>query len=200
MGQPPAPGGRPGRPGGAGQDAFTYTGEQYLYINGGYVAIEAAGDGIDVNGAIAMIDGVVVVNGPIQQMNSALDYDAFFNITGGILVAAGSSGMAQAPGAASTQNSLLLNFNGTLQAGTLVHIRTGEGQEVLTFAPSKQYQSIVFSSPALVSGSTYDVYYGGSSTGTAQDGLYQGGEYSPGTKYGSFTVSSVVTTIGNRVR
>jgi len=108
--------------------------------------------------------------------------------------------MAQAPGAASTQNSLLLNFNGTLQAGTLIHIQTSEGQEVLTFAPSKQYQSIVFSSPALVSGSTYDVYYGGSSTGTAQDGLYQGGEYSPGTKYASFTVSSAVTTMGNRVR
>ena len=200
MGQPPAPGGRPGRPGGAGQDTFTYTGQQYLYINGGYVAIEAAGDGIDVNGAIAMTDGVVIVNGPIQQMNSALDYDAFFNITGGSLVAAGSSGMAQAPGAASTQNSLLLNFNGTLQAGTLVHLQTSEGQEVLTFAPSKQYQSIVFSSPALVSGSTYDVYSGGSSTGTAQDGLYQGGEYSPGTKYGSFTVSSAVTTMGNRTR
>ena len=200
MGQPPAPGGRPGRPGGAGQDTFTYTGEQYLYINGGYVAIEAAGDGIDVNGTIAMTDGVVIVNGPIQQMNSALDYDAFFNITEGFLVAAGSSGMAQAPGAASTQNSLLLNFNGTLQAGTLVHLQTSEGQEVLTFAPAKQYQSIVFSSPTLVSGSTYDVYYDGSSTGTAQDGLYQGGEYAPGTKYGSFTVSSVVTTMGNRVR
>ena len=92
MGQPPAPGGRPGRPGGPGQDAFTYTGKQYLYINGGYVAIEAGGDGIDVNGAITMTDGVVIVNGPIQQMNSALDYDAFFNISGGFLVAAGQCG------------------------------------------------------------------------------------------------------------
>ena len=97
MGQPPAPGGRPGRPGGPGQDAFTYTGKQYLYINGGYVAIEAGGDGVDVNGAITMTDGVVIVNGPIQQMNSALDYDAFFNISGGFVVAAGSAGMAQAP-------------------------------------------------------------------------------------------------------
>ena len=118
-----------------------------------------------------MTDGIVIVNGPIQQMNSALDYDAFFNITGGFLVAAGSAGMAQAPGAASTQNSLLLNFSGTQKAGTLVHIQTNSGKDVLTFAPSKQYQSIAFSSPALVTGATYDVYTGGSSTGVAQDGV-----------------------------
>ena len=200
MGQPPAPGGRPGRPGGPGQDAFTYTGKQYLYINGGYVAIEAGGDGIDVNGAITMTDGVVIVNGPIQQMNSALDYDAFFNISGGFLVAAGSAGMAQAPGAASSQNSLLLNFSSTQKAGTLVHIQTSGGKDVLTFAPSKQYQSIAFSSPALITGATYDVFIGGSSTGAAQDGLYRGGTYAPGAKYTSFTVSSPVTAIGARVR
>lgn len=105
------PGGRPNRggaaPGGAtGQDAFTYTGSYYLYINGGTVYIEAAGDGIDVNGAIEMTGGVVVVNGPTEQMNGALDYDALFTITGGFFVAAGSAGMAQAPGAASTQPSL----------------------------------------------------------------------------------------------
>ncbi|MCU0500943.1 MAG: carbohydrate-binding domain-containing protein [Anaerolineae bacterium] len=199
-GMPPGAGGRPGRPGGPGQDAFTYTGKQFLYINGGNVTIEAGGDGIDVNGAITMTDGVVIVNGPIQQMNSALDYDAFFNITGGFLVAAGSAGMAQAPGAASSQNSLLLNFSGAQKAGTLVHIQTSAGKDVLTFAPSKQFQSIAFSSPALITGATYDVFTGGSSTGTPQDGLYRGGIYAPGAKYTSFTISSPVTAIGARVR
>jgi hypothetical protein len=198
MNQRPGAGGRPGRAG--GQDAFTYTGNNFLYINGGYVVVEAAGDGVDVNGAIVMTDGVVIVHGPTQQMNSALDYDASFNMTGGFVVAAGSSGMAQAPGTSSTQNALLLNFSGTLKAGTLVHIRAGDGKEVLTFAPKKQFQSIAFSSPALVNGTTYDVYVEGSSTGTVQDGLVQGGKYSPGAKYTSFTVSSVVTMVGNRVR
>ena len=195
----PGPGGRPGR-GGPGQSAESYTGKQYLYINGGYIAIEAAGDGIDVNGAISMTAGTVIVHGPIQQFNSALDYDAFFNISGGFVVAAGSAGMAQAPGGASTQNSLLLNLTATQKAGVLFHIQTSDGKEVLTFAPAKPYQSIAFSSPALLQGVTYDVYLGGSSTGEAQDGLYQGGTYTPGTKYTSFTVSSTVTTIGGRMR
>ena len=43
----------------------------------------------------------------------------------------------------------------------------------------------------------YTVYYGGSSTGTNSDGLYEGGAYTPGTEYTSFTVSSVVTALGN---
>jgi hypothetical protein len=203
MVQGPGPGGRPGRggmpgPGGMpGQDAFTYSGDNYLYINGGYMVIEAAGDGIDVNGAIEMTDGVVIVNGPTERMNSALDYMASFKMTGGFLVAAGSVGMAQAPDASSTQYSVLLNFNSTLRAGTLIHVQTGEGHEILTFSPTKPYQSIALSSPELVNGETYDVYYGGSSTGTANDGLYQDGTYTSGTKYTSFTISDMVTRLGD---
>jgi hypothetical protein len=74
------------------------------------------------------------------------------------------------------------------------------GEEILTFAPVKAYQSIVFSSPELVNGATYTVAYGGTSTGTATDGLYQDGTYSAGTEYTSFTVAAVVTTIGNTGR
>lgn len=42
---------------------------------------------------------------------------------------------------------------------------------------------------------TNDVYYGGSSTGTPVDGLYEGGVYTAGTKYASFTISSVTTNV-----
>ncbi|HRQ36849.1 MAG TPA: carbohydrate-binding domain-containing protein [Chloroflexota bacterium] len=192
------PGGRPG--GGPRQDAFTYTGNYFLYINGGTIVIDAAGDGIDVNGAIEMTGGTVIVNGPTMQMNGALDYDGYFNISGGLLVAVGSAGMAQAPGTGSTQYSLLLNFNGTLTAGTLIHIQTRDGAEILTFAPTKATQSITFSSPDLASGVTYDVYAGGSAIGNVEDGLYLDASYTPGNLYTSFTISSIVTAIGNRMR
>lgn len=195
----PRPGG--GFNGGPGQDTFTtYTGDNYLYINGGYVVVDAGGDGIDVNGAIAMTDGVVIVNGPTEQMNGAVDYDGTFTLTGGFLVAAGSAGMAETADASSTQYSLLLNLNGTLQAGTLIHIADSDGNDVLTFAPTKAYQSIAFSSPELRDGGAYTVYYGGSASGAAVDGLYEGGSYDSGTEYTSFTVSSIVTMIGNAGR
>lgn len=187
----PGGGGRPPR--GDGQDTFTeYNGDYYLYINGGTIVVEASGDGLDANGAIVMTGGTVIVNGPTEQMNGALDYDGTFTMTGGLLVAAGSAGMAQAPDVSSTQNALLLNLNGSLPAGTLIHIEDSSGNAVLTFAPSKAYQSLTFSSPELVRGETYTVYYGGTDSGTLTNNLYSGGA-----EYTSFTVASTVTMIGN---
>lgn len=182
-------GGRPG------QNDFTTTTSQYLYLNGGYLVVTAAGDGIDVNGAIRMTGGTVLVNGPTANDNGALDYDVSFVMTGGFLVAAGSSGMTQAPGTTSTQKSVMVTFGATRSAGTLFHVRTSAGTGLVTFAPAKQYQSVVFSSPSLATGTAYEVYTGGSSTGTVTDGLYQGGTYTAGTKAASFTVSSVVTKV-----
>ena len=171
-------------------------GAYHLYLHGGRIVIDAGGDGIDANGSITMTDGVVLVHGPTNQGNGAIDYDGTFNVSGGLLVAAGSAGMAQAPSATSTQNSVLIRFNGAQAAGALVHIQNSAGEDVLTFAPAKGYQSLVFSSAELVLGSAYTVYLGGSSTGTVSDGLYSGGSYTPGMVYANFTVNSSVTVVG----
>jgi hypothetical protein len=183
-----------GRP---GQNNFASSGNNALHINGGYIVVDAAGDGIDVNGAIDMTGGVVIVNGPTNNGNGALDYDGGFTITGGYLVAAGSSGMAQAPGTSSTQYSVVTTYASAQSAGTLIHIETEDGEDILTFAPTKTYQSVVFSSPELKSGADYVVYSGGSSTGTATDGLYSGGTYTTGTQVAGVTLSSVVTYAGS---
>ena len=192
------PGGLPG--GMQGQETFNYTGDYYLYINGGTILVDADGDGLDVNGAIEMKGGLVLVNGPTEQMNGALDYDGGFNITGGYLVAVGSSGMAMAPDESSSQNSLLVNFTSTLQEGTLVHIQDKNGAEIMTFTAAKPIQSLAFSSSGLVNGASYDIFTGGGSTGAEIDGLFQDGAYSGGSQYESFTVSSVVTRIGTATR
>jgi hypothetical protein len=169
-----------------------------LTINGGWVYVDANGDGLDANGSIVMTGGVVLVNGPSGSGNGALDYDASFTISGGVLTAVGSSGMAQAPGTASTQNSVLIGLTAAQTAGTLVRIQSTDGKNVLTFKPAKRYQSIAFSSPDLVKGVTYDVYVGGTATGSLTDGLYADAAYSAGTKSGTFTVSSVVTKVNAR--
>ena len=88
-----------------------------------------------------------------------------------------------------------MNLTSSLRAGTSIQIQSTGGDEILTFAPAKQYQSIAFSSPELANGSTYQISYGGSSTGAGTDGLYQGGTVSAATELTSFTVSSVVTTL-----
>lgn len=168
-------------------------GNSHLYINGGYVAVDAGGDGLDVNGPIDMTGGTVLVNGPTGNNNGALDYGGSFNVTGGLLVAAGSAGMAQAPSATSTQYTLAQTFSSVQAAGTLVHVVGQDGYEVVTFAPGKSFQSIVVSSPALVKGGTYTIYAGGKSTGLATDGLVSGGTYTGGQQVASYTLDSVVT-------
>jgi len=57
------------------------------------------------------------------------------------------------------------------------------------------YKSCVFSSPNLQSGTSYNLYNGGNSTGTVTDGLYQNGTYTPGTLTKTFTANSIVTSI-----
>jgi hypothetical protein len=187
-----AAGGMPGQ----GPGDFE-SGDNYLYVNGGYIAIDAMGDGIDANGPIDMTRGVVIVNGPTSNGNGPLDYLGTFNISGGFLVAVGSSGMAQAPSESSSQYSMMYNFSAQQVAGTLVHIETDNGEEILTFMPTKEYQSVLLSSPELQNGATYVVYSGGSSTGTVTDGLYSGGKYTAGTQVASFTISSIVTGAGS---
>jgi hypothetical protein len=185
-------GGAPGGfPGGGG----ITSGSCYLYINGGYVLVNAGGDGIDINGSVVMTDGTLVVNGPTENMNGPLDYDGSFKISGGSVLAAGSSGMAMIPGTTSTQYSVLLNLSSAKTAGTLVRFQTSDGKELFTFAPTKKYQSVAYSSSLITNGTVIDVYFGGTSTGTLTDGIYSGGTYSGGTKYTSITVSGVATKV-----
>ena len=179
-----------------GRNGFEAVGDNHLYVNGGYIAVDALGDGLDVNGPIDMTGGVVIVNGPTSNGNGALDYAGAFNITGGFLVAVGSAGMAQVPSQSSTQYSIAHAFPSLQAAGTIFHVEAEGGEDILTFAPTKAYQSVVFSSPELENGATYVIYSGGSATGTAVDGLYSGGTYAAGVQVTSLTISSIVTGAG----
>ena len=168
---------------------------QWLHINGGYIVVDADGDGIDTNGYMDMSGGVVIVTGPVDNMNAALDYGSgSFKITGGTLIAVGSSGMAQGPSSISTQYSVLVNLN-SQQTPRLISLQKASGEVVFTFSATKRFQSIVYSSPQLATGS-YNLYLGGSSTGSVTDGLYSGGTYSGGTLSNTFTISSITTTVG----
>jgi hypothetical protein len=189
-------GGRSGRGGGPGQDMFAASGNYYLYINGGSVIIDAGGDGIDSNGSIEMTDGLLIINGPTENMNGALDYMGTFNISGGFLIAAGSAGMAQSPSNSSSQNAVLINFNSAMRAGTLVHVQSSSGETIFTFAPSKNFQSIDFSMPQLSEGTSYSILVGGTANGEENNGLYLDGTYTGGTEYTNFSITGVVTQIG----
>jgi hypothetical protein len=181
-----------GNAGGRGMDEFAAT-NGILEIDGGFVSVNASGDGLDSNGSVVMKGGTVVVSGPTENNNAALDYNGSFEISGGLLVAAGSAGMAQAPSDSSSAYSIAMSFSSMQQAGTIIHLEDSSGNTVATFAPAKGYQSVVISSPALKKGAEYTVYTGGTASGTQTDGFYADGTYQGGTKVVSFTISDSVT-------
>jgi len=179
------------------QDDFNLASDQKLVINGGLVNIDSGGDGIDVNGSIEMGDGRVIIHGPVNNANGALDYLGTFDICGGLLIAVGSSGMAQAPSISSTQYTVLYNFSDMQTPGSLLHIESQDGQDILTFNPSKNYQSVLISSPLFEKGKTYQLYSGGNVNGTNENGLYADGNYSDGAQVISFTISEPITRLGS---
>ncbi len=176
-----------------GQGNFSDMGDYYLYIHDGYLYIDAGGDGLDSNGSIEMNGGTVIVNGPVNNANGALDYMGTFNVNGGLLIAAGSAGMAQAPSTTSSQYSLMTVLNGTTPAGTMLHFESSDGEDILTFVPAKEFQTILISTAQLNGLDAVNVYYGGSHSGSVVDGLYSAGNYSGGTSLGTYQITGVVT-------
>jgi hypothetical protein len=170
-----------------------------LYLKGGTIIVNASrGDGLDSNGNITIAGGTCIVHGPQSQPEVGMDYNGTCNITGGFLIISGTnSNMTQGPSTSSTQYSLKFIAASNIAAGSLFHIEDANGTTLVTFKPVRSYYSIVFSSPELQYGTTYHIYTGGSSTGNVTNGLYTGGEYSPGTEYGIFTISSILTSIGS---
>ena len=195
-----AAGGRDGSAfegGGFRQDAFSVDSDTFIQIEGGYLSVIASGDGIDSNGNLYVSGGTVLVSGPTNSGNGALDYNGTGEITGGVFIAAGSSGMAETFSDSSTQCSLLISFTSEQAAGTLVNLSDADGNSIITYSPAKQYQSVVISTPELTQGQTYALSSGGSDSGELSDGLYTGGAYSPGTQLTDITLSSVSTSVSD---
>jgi hypothetical protein len=143
-----------------GTIAIEAGGTSKLNINGGSITVDASGDGLDSNGSIVMTKGTVIVSGPTTNNNGALDYDGTFEISGGLLMSAGSSGMEQTTSEESTQNSIIMTYTETQKTGTVVNLEDNKGNSVGTFTPKKDYQSVVVSSPELVKDETYTLYSG----------------------------------------
>ena len=170
-----------------------------LTINSGFISVNASGgDALDANGNIVITGGTVVAHGPSSNPEVGLDFNGTCKISGGkVMISGPSSNMLQAPSSSSTQNSVVVQLSSTKSANTIFRISDSEGNDVVTFAPLRNYQSVILSSPDFVTGNTYTIYTGGTCTGTETDGLYIGGTYSGGTTYTTFTISSVITTVGS---
>ena len=154
--QPPTGGQMPDQ-GGNGKRMMMGADEKaILTINGGTIHVDAGGDGIDCNGYLTINGGEVYVDGPTNAANGALDPGIEMTVNGGTVIAAGSTGFDETFDETSKQYCIRYNFSSVQSGGTKVSLLDSTGKEVLTYTPSKEFSSIVFSCKEIKEG-TYKI-------------------------------------------
>ncbi len=158
----------------------TYSDGVELNISGSAdLHVNAQGDGLDSNGSMRISGGSTVVDGPTSGGNGALDGNGEMIVTSGTLIAAGSAQMAEIPNDSSSQNVVSVTFDSAQSAGTNVQLKDESNAVIIDFTSEKKFENIVISSPELENNCKYTFYLDGA-------------------KAESFTINSVVTTIGQQ--
>jgi len=157
-----------------------------INVSDGYILINSGGDGVDSNGNVNQTGGTIIVFGPENGANGALDYGGTYTISSGTLLATGSAGMAQSV----TGDGIgVLAFTYSCRADTLNAITDKNGNSLIGFLSPKSFGTVVFASNSLKYGESYDVYSGGSYSTESSNGVYLEGEYTAGTLMGSLLLS-----------
>ena len=148
-----------------------------LLITGGKITVNADGDGLDSNGNLRVEGGDITVNGPANGGNGAIDIGTENGgvgfISGGTLIALGTSSMAENFGSTSTQCAFLVTMN-SFGAGETITITDSQGNVLYTGVTVKSANSVVFSSADLVVGETYTVTIGSNSATVTQSSTVVG--------------------------
>lgn len=149
-----------------------------ISINGGKIYVNSTGDGIDSNGWLYINGGDIIVDGPTDNGNGALDSGMGIIMNGGTALAIGAAGMAETLGNNSSVNNISVYFSDTYDAGTEIKILDSKNQTVLEHTSAKSFNHLSAGSTEFELGSTYTIYINNE-------------------RYDNIVISDITTTIGN---
>ena len=179
MGQPPQ-GGMPGGGGGTFEVI-----DAAINVSGGHVTVNAEGDGIDSNGVTTLSGGTLIVNGPSQDGNAALDTNGDLLLNGATVLSGSTADMFEAPSTNSTSGYLKLTNSSGFEQGSTVQVADSSGKVVANYKVTKSnVQLVLVSSSSIVKGQSYTVYTTTSAVDSNEASLASGA-----TELGSFTAS-----------
>lgn len=127
--------------------------DAHIYIGGGNIEVNAEGDGVDSNGWMEISDGNLIINGPTGGMNGSLDSDKGILVKSGNILAVGSRGMVETP--SSNSNQCYININLSSKTKDKIVIFDSSDNEIFSYTPTKEYQSVVLSLKQFEKGKTY---------------------------------------------
>ena len=187
---------------GAAQSSGSASDHQII-INGGTITIIASGDGIDSTRDLTVNGGSIIVYGPTDSGNGALDSGAesggAISVNGGTIIALGSSGMAEGFDTSSTQYSFLYNFSSSISAGTEITVKDDSGNVIYSCTAAKTCSSVEFSSSQLQQGASYTITAGSQTATVTMSSIAvnsastMGGGMGQGGMHGGFGQSSANT-------
>lgn len=103
-----------------------------MTINGGYILVEASGDGLDSNGSLTITGGTTLVIGPTSGADNAFDCDGTFSCTGGIALGIDTyNQMSRFP--SNTTNYLTRSISGANSSGSNAIAITDADGNVLSY-------------------------------------------------------------------
>ena len=180
----------------AGGDGATIT------INDGTFYINSSGDGIDSNKDAIINGGTIFVIGSDIGGNAGIDTDKGYTINGGTVVALGSD-MLETPKESSTQKVMAFTLNSSISKNTPITLMKDD-EEIISFAAPKSFKTIIISTKNLENGE-YELYTGGTNSGTLVNGIYQNSNYSKGEKIlinneDTFKINETINLFGNNKR
>ena len=179
MGQPPQ-GGMPGGGGGTFEVV-----DAAINVSGGHVTVNAEGDGIDSNGVTTLSGVTLIVNGPSQGGNAALDTNGDLLLNGATVLSGSTADMFEAPSTNSTSGYLKLTNSSGFEQGSTVQVADSSGKVVANYKVTKSnVQLVLVSSSSIVKGQSYTVYTTTSAVDSNAASLASGA-----TELGSFTAS-----------
>lgn len=180
MGQPP----QGGMPGGGGGGTFEVV-DAAINVSGGHVTVNAEGDGIDSNGVTTLSGGTLIVNGPSQGGNAALDTNGDLLLNGATVLSGSTADMFEAPSTNSTSGYLKLTNSSGFEQGSTVQVADSSGKVVANYKVTKSnVQLVLVSSSSIVKGQSYTAYTTTSAVDSNATSLASGA-----TELGSFTAS-----------
>lgn len=156
-----------------GYGDFDVAPNAFVRFTGGTTIVSSSIDGIDSNGTVTFAGGTVVVSGPSSGSpgEGAIDSNGAVHFTGGTMLGAGSTALAvlSLP-PTSGQGWVAPQLSSSQPANTLLHLVSG-GQVLASYRSPKNFREVVFSSNRIQHGQTYEVYLGGSLTGSTIAGM-----------------------------